>query len=105
MSCRTQLSRERFINREVQRALRLGEHRQLVPELRKNRAAVGQVAQVILECCESGDDLALHSESRRPVRDALLGLGEEAGDGIAQLTQRGSLGLIELGQIPIDLLL
>ena len=36
---------------------------------------MGQVTEVVLEGCEAGDDLAIQSEGRRAIGDALLCLG------------------------------
>ena len=38
---------------------------------------MGQVTEVVLEGCESGDDLALQPERRHAVGDALLYLGND----------------------------
>ena len=61
-----QLARPRFIDREVQRscgALVTGELRR---ERWQNRAAVRQIAQVILERGKPGDSLAVDRERRVP---------------------------------------
>ena len=41
---------------------------------------MGQVTEVVLKGCESGDDLALHPERRHAVGDALLYLGNDIED-------------------------
>ena len=62
-----------------------------------------EVAQMVLERRESGDDLAAQSESWHAVRDALFGVGHDAKNGAAQFAQCGSLGLVESRQVRIDL--
>src|SRR6185437_1446577 len=71
-----QVARQWFIDREVQRscgALIAGELRR---ERGQIRAAVRQVAQVILERGKPGDSLAVDLERRHSVGDAFLNVGQ-----------------------------
>ena len=63
-----------------------------------------QVAQMVFERGEPGDGLSADLEGRESVGDALLGLGEEVEDRLAQLGQRGALRLFQRIEVPVDLL-
>ena len=62
-----------------------------------------QIAQVVLEGGKAGDDLALHAECRQPIRDALLGVGDDFQNRLPQLLKRAALGLLQPFQIGVDL--
>src|ERR1041385_591261 len=65
---------------------------ELVRASRQHRAAEGEVAQVILEGGEAGDDPALDTEGRNLVRDDLFGVGDDLEDRVPQSLERAALG-------------
>src|ERR1700730_3782568 len=73
--------------------------------LGKYGTTVRQIAEMVLERGESSYDLAPESVRRHPIRDDLLGFGNDAANGLPQLLQRSPFGLIELRQILVNLLL
>jgi hypothetical protein len=56
----------------------------VVVELPKDRAAVRRIGEVVLERGETGDYLAVHTEGGHPVRDPLLGVGDDLEDRLTQ---------------------
>src|SRR5215472_18503889 len=76
--------------------------REVIAELREHGATVRQVGAVVLEGSEAGDDLAVESESRHPVGDRLLRVGNDACDGFSKRLQSAALGLVHLRQIVVD---
>jgi len=64
-----------------------------------------QVAQVVLEGGEAGDQLPVEAKGRGPVGEALLGVGDDLPDCLPEVRQRGALGLLEPDQVGVDLLL
>lgn len=85
---------ERLVNREMQGALRARGGGDVVGQLSKDRTAEGEIAQVVFECGESGDHLALQPKRRNPVRNALFGFGNDALNGLlpdAQPLSRSAL--------------
>ena len=64
---------------------------------------MGQVAQVILESGESDDDLSVDSESRDLIGDPFFSLRDYIEDRLAQSLQSGSLRLLQIRQVQIDL--
>ena len=65
---------------------------------------MGQVAQVILEGGETGDDLPVDPESRELVRNPFFGLRDDFEDPLTQSLQTRSFRLIETCQVLIDLI-
>ena len=66
---------------------------------------MGQVAEVVLERRESGDCLALQLEGGMAVSDALLRSRNDGKSRFAQLSQRGYLWLVDVGQVFVDFML
>jgi hypothetical protein len=59
---------------------------------------------MVLEGGKPGDGFPAQLESRHSIRDALFGIRDDAHDGVAQLRKRAPLGLLERGEILVDLL-
>ncbi len=75
----------------------------LVLQGRKYGTAMRQVAEMVLERCESGDDFPLHPECRETVGDSFVSVGHHLKDGLAQALQRRPFRLIEVGQVFVNL--
>ena len=71
---------------------------------RQDRAAVRQIAQMVLECSESRDRLAVDLEARHAIGDALLGIREHRKHIATHLFARRASRLGDAGQVLIDLL-
>jgi hypothetical protein len=69
----------------------------------KYGAAVGKVAEVVLESGESGDDLPVDSERRDLIRDPFFGLRYYVKDRLPQPLQSAPFRLLESRQVLIDL--
>src|SRR5262249_38247254 len=95
--------RERLLDLEVQGTWRGGIAGQLGPEFGKDRPAVREVAEMVLERGEPSHRLTPDLESREAVGNALLRVRDYFQDRLAQLTQRGPLGLVEGVQVAIHL--
>jgi hypothetical protein len=52
---------------------------------------------------ESGDDFSPHPKRGHRVRDALLGVGNHAENGVAHLSERRPFRLVEAFQIDVNL--
>jgi hypothetical protein len=76
---------------------------ELAGQFGENRAAVGQVAQVVLEGGKARDRLALDLETGHAVGDALLGVGDHSQDVAAEPAERRALRFIQALQVLIDL--
>src|ERR671934_1150848 len=63
-----------------------------------------QIAEVVLEGCESGDDLVVQAESGAAIGNPLFCLRNDAENRLTQVLQRGSLGLLEPGEVFVNLL-
>ena len=74
-------------------------------EFFKHGPTMGEVAEVILECCEPGNRPSVQLESGHAIGDALLCIRDDLQNGPAQLCQRALFGLVELRQVVVDLLL
>jgi hypothetical protein len=94
---------EWLVDGELQRALRGLIGRNVVGERREHRSAVGQVGQVVLECRESGDRLALQLERWCAIGEALLGFRYHLHDRFPQRLERASLWLVQAGEVMVDL--
>ena len=64
-----------------------------------------QIAEVVLECRESSDDLPLEPVRGYPIRHALLRFGNNAVDRLPELLQGGPLGFVKFRQVVVNLLL
>ena len=95
---------ERSIDGEVQRALGAPICCQVIPDLGEHRSAMRQVAQMVLEGGEAGDNLAVQAECRRPVGEALLGVGDNLQDCLSQRLERAALRLVQSCQVSVYLL-
>src|ERR1022692_1835482 len=69
----------------------------------EHRAAVGQVAQVVLEGGKACDRLAIDLEAGQGVGDALLGIGDHREDVAAELAERRALRFVQTLQVVVDL--
>ena len=75
----------------------------LVLQGRKYGTAMRQVAEMVLERCESGDDFPLHPECRETVGDSFFRFGHHPKNVLAQALQGGTLWLVEVGQVFVNL--
>lgn len=95
---------QRTVDREMQRALCRRVGPQLVCELRKDRAAERQVAQVMLKRSEAGDRLAPHAKRRHTVRENFLGVRDDLENCAAQRLERVALRLINTSEVCVNIL-
>src|SRR5450759_229180 len=58
---------------------------------------------MVLEGGKPGDGFPAKLERRHAIRDALFGIRDNRHDGLAQLRKRAPLGLVERGEILVDL--
>ena len=86
----------------MERALRPLVLQQVSIEFGENRTAVGKVRAVVLECRDARNGLAAQLERRHLVRDALLGLGNDAQDRLPHLLERRALRLGNSSEVCID---
>jgi hypothetical protein len=93
-----------LVDRKVQRALGHRVTRELVGQLRQNRTAERQVAQMMSERREAGDRRTADTEGRNTVGDHLLGIGDDLENRPAERRQRRALGLFDGAQVLVDLL-
>jgi hypothetical protein len=63
-----------------------------------------QVAQVVLEGGETGDDFSIDPEGGHAVRDALLGFGDDPKDRLAQFLQGSALRLFYFRKVAVHFL-
>jgi NADPH-dependent 2,4-dienoyl-CoA reductase/sulfur reductase-like enzyme len=66
-------------------------------------AAERQVTQVVLECGETGNRLAVYPEGWHPVGEHLLGVWDDLEDRPAQCLERAALRLVDTSQVPVNL--
>ena len=92
------------IDRKMQRALGPRVARQLVGQLRENRAAERQVAQVASKRSEPGNRLTAYTEGRNTIGDDLLSIRNDLQNRAAKRLERGALGLLDTEQVLVDLL-
>lgn len=74
-----------------------------VPQCWKHGTTVGQVAEMVLERCESGDDLPLHPEGRDSIGDPLFSFRDDLKDRLAQALQSGPFRFCDVCQIVVNL--
>jgi hypothetical protein len=74
-------------------------------ELRYHRAAMREVAKVVLERGEARDHVAANPEARNRVRKALFSLRKDLQDGLAKRTQGRLLRLVQCRQVRVNVLL
>src|SRR4051794_29527288 len=80
--------RERAIEREVHRGLRLAVAFEIVCERRQRRSAEWVERSALRGRGEATDDLSIEPERREPVADALFRLRNDRADRLAQLLKR-----------------
>src|ERR1035441_2720055 len=95
--------RQGAVNREVQGALGHRVAVELTRELREDRAAERQVAQVILERGKAGDRLTAYPESRHAVGDHFFRIPDDLEDPAPQGLKRAAARLLNTTQILVDL--
>src|SRR5271154_5127979 len=62
-----------------------------------------QVAEMALERRKSRDDCSAHPKCRDGIRDARFGVRDYFENCSAELLKRGTFGLLQRGEVPVDL--
>src|SRR5207237_10212177 len=97
--------RERTGCRKLHRARGTHLAAHLIRDLGKYGTAVRQIAEVVLECGESSDDLSLEPVRGYPISHTRLRFGNNAVDRLPELLQGRPLGFVKFRQVLVNLLL
>src|SRR5579872_4891330 len=65
---------------------------------------MGQVAEVGLECRQTGHHFPVHLEGGHAVRHTLFGTRDDLEDPSSHLLEGGAFRLVELGEVTVDFL-